>query len=455
LKDSAPLHDSNQSDDRANWLGHQVDEETARVLRQDSRYFLHQSLSTPCLNVAERMEGISIVDSAGRRFMDFHGNNVHHIGYAHPRLIAALRRQLDELTFTPRRYTNKLTVELARTMAEITGGTLTKCLFAPSGSDAVEIALKLARGVTGRYKTISFWDSFHGAGFGAASVGGQTVFRDSRLGPLLPGASHVDPPCCYHCAYGSCDPESCSTACVSAIRGVLEQEGDVAAVIACPMVPSEYIPPSWFWSKVHTACREHGALLIFDEVPYGLGKTGRMFGFEHYDVVPDILVTGKALGGAVVPIACVSTRDDLDILGDLSIGHYTHEKNPFAAAAALATLRIIREEGLVENAAALGEHGLRLAGALKDKHRLVGEVRGKGLVIGVELVTDRETRAPAVREAGMILYRALEKGLSLKTTGSILALSPPLIITRQELERAFDILDACLTEVEGEGAPGP
>ncbi len=454
MRDST-RYDSNQSDDRGAWLRHQIDGETVRLLEDDSRYFLHQSLSTPCLNVAERMEGIYIEDIAGRRYMDFHGNNVHHIGYAHPKLIAALKAQLDEITFSPRRYTNRLSVELARTMAEITGGTLTKCLFAPSGSDAVEIALKLARGVTGRHKTVSFWDSFHGAGFGASSVGGERVFRDSRLGPLLPGASHVAPPCCYHCAYGHRDPESCSRACVSAIRSVLEQEGDVAAVIACPMLPSEYIPPTWFWREVHQACRDCGALLIFDEVPYGLGKTGRMFGFEHYEVTPDILVTGKALGGAVVPIACVSAREELDVLGDLSIGHYTHEKNPFAAAAALATIRIIREERLVENAAALGEHGLRLANELKERHRLVGDVRGKGLVIGVELVTDRETRVPAVREAGKVFYKALEKGLSMKTTASILTLTPPLVITRQEMERACDIIDACLEETEKDGAARP
>ena len=454
MNGSATRYDSNLSEDRNAWTKRTISGETSRVLEEDSRYFLHQSLSTPALNAVRRLEGIFIEDLAGRRSMDFHGNNVHHIGYAHPKLIAALKAQLDDLTFSPRRYTNRASVDLARKMAELTGGTLGKCLFAPSGSDAVEIALTLTRGVTGRHKTISFWDSFHGNGFGARSVGGEAVFRDSRLGPLLPGAHLVAPPFCYRCAYGHADEDACSRACVAAIRGVLEHEGDVGALIACPLAPSEYIPPRWFWEEVQGLCRSFGALLIFDEIPYGLGKTGLMFGFQHYGVTPDILVTGKALGGGVVPIACVSAREELDVLGDLSIGHYTHEKNPFTAAAALATLSIIEEERLVEHAASLGEHGLHLAAALKERHRLVGDVRGKGLVMGIELVTNRDTRAPAVKEAGKVLYRALDKGLSLKTTGGILALSPPLIIKPEELERAFAIIDECLTEVERESDVG-
>ncbi|HET6451595.1 MAG TPA: aspartate aminotransferase family protein [Spirochaetia bacterium] len=422
------------------------------LLREDSRYFLHQAQSTPCLNAVRRLEGIYLEDAAGRRYMDFHGNNVHHIGYSHPRLIAALKTQLDELSFSPRRYTNRVAVDLARAMAELTGGALPKCLFAPSGSDAVEIALKLARGVTGRHRTVSFFGSFHGAGFGAAAVSGDAVFRDPRLGPLAPGALFVPPPYPYRSEYGSSDPDECARGCVSAIRTALGQAGDPAALIACPVRPSEYVPPAWFWKDVKEACREAGALLIFDEIPYGLGKTGRMFGFQHYGVEPDILVTGKALGGSVMPIACVSAREDLDLLGDLEIGHYTHEKNPLSAAAALATLGIIREEGLVDRAAGLGAAALQMAVELQGRHRLVGDVRGLGLVMGLELVSDPLTRAPALVETERVFQRALELGLSMKTTGSILALSPPLVITRQELERAFDVIDQCLAEVEARGS---
>lgn len=411
--------DTNLSVQRRKWAQGSLDEETRRWLAEDNRYFLHQALSTPCLNVVARCEGIYIEDLGGRRYMDFHGNNVHHIGYGHPKLREALKHQLDDLTFSPRRYANRPAVELARKLAAITPGDLDRCLFAPSGSDAVEIALRLARAYTGRYKTVSFWDAFHGAGFGASSIGGEAMFRSGPAGPLLPGASHVPPPYCFRCPFGHADrhtpgSEECCLVSAHLIRYVLETEGDVGAVIASPIRGVTAIPPRGFWQEVRRACDEHGALLIFDEIPYGLGKTGKMFSCQHYDVVPDILVTGKALGGGIVPIACVSARPELNVVGGYAIGHYTHEKNPVLAAAALATLTIIEEEGLVANAAEVGAFGLELARDLQARHRLVGEVRGKGLVIGIELVVDRQSRAPARAAAEAVLYKALERGLSFK-----------------------------------------
>ena len=211
------------------------------ILEEDARYFLHQSPSTPCLAVVKKAEGIWIEDTAGRRYMDFHGNSVHHIGYGHPRLIQAIKQQLDDMPFAPRRYTNEPAIALARKLAEITPGHLGKVLFAPSGSDAVEMAMKTARYATGRFKTVSFWNSFHGAGFGASSVGGRDMYRSHGVGPLLPGTEHVETPACYRCPYGykdidgKPDFESCHMVCADFVCNVLEREGDVAAVIAEPM----------------------------------------------------------------------------------------------------------------------------------------------------------------------------------------------------------------------------
>ena len=171
--------------------------------------------------------------------MDFHGNGVHHIGYSHPRLIGALRDQLGGLTFSPRRYTNEPAVALARTLAEIAPGDLGKCLFTPSGNDAMEVALRLARGITGRHKTIGFWGAFHGAGLAASSVGGEAMFRSGPAGPLLPGANHVPPPLCYRCPYGHDGKAGCCMMAAHMIGYVLEQETDVAAVIAAPVQRSE------------------------------------------------------------------------------------------------------------------------------------------------------------------------------------------------------------------------
>ncbi|MGQ9370754.1 (R)-1-hydroxy-2-aminoethylphosphonate ammonia-lyase [Azospirillum sp. ST 5-10] len=440
--------DTNRSGRRAAWAAEHVGPRAAGLVARDAAAFLSQSLSTPCLSAVRKAEGIWIEDADGRRFMDFHGNNVHHLGYGHPRLRRALAGQLDDLTFSPRRFTNAVAVELAETLTALAPGGLDRVLFATGGSDALEIALKLARVATGRHKTVSFWDSFHGAGFGAASVGGEAHFRSHGLGPLLAGAEHVAPFACYRCPYGHPGPAACGLACAGMVRYVLEREGDVAAVVAEPVRSVPYLPPPGFWPAVRAACDAVGALLIFDEIPNGLGKTGRLFTAEHVGVTPDLLVLGKALGGGMLPIAAVLAPARLDVAGHLSLGHYTHEKNPLTARAALTTLEIIRDEGLVENAARVGAHALERLHDLRDRHALIGDVRGLGLLIGVELVRDRASRAPADDAAERVLYAALARGLSFKTTmGSVLTLTPPLVTTIAEMDRAIDILDAALAEV--------
>lgn len=433
--------ESNTSGARAAWVARQSDPATGALLARDAEAFLHQSLSSPCLSTIARAEGIWIEDTAGRRYMDFHGNSVHHLGYGHPRVVAAIKAQLDDLSFAPRRFTNEVSVRLAETLGQIAPGDLGKVLFTTGGSDANEVALRLARAATGRFKTLSFWDAFHGAGFGAAAVGGEATFRSGIAGPLLPGAEHVAPFHCYRCPYGHPGPASCGLACARMVDYVLEREGDVAAVVAEPMRAVPVVPPQGYWRAVAEACRRHGVLLILDEIPTGLGKTGRMFAFEHDGVVPDIVTLGKALGGGILPIAAVVARRDLDVAGDYAIGHYTHEKNPVTARAALETLAVIREEGLAERAAELGEHALaRLREALAGG-AIVGDIRGRGLLFGVEIVTDRETRAPAKALAERIFYRCLDAGLSFKiSAGSVLTLSPPLVIAREDLDRALGIV---------------
>lgn len=433
--------ESNTSAARRAWAAKHPDQATRDLLARDAEAFLHQSLSSPCVSTIARAEGIWIEDTAGRRYMDFHGNSVHHIGYAHPRLVAAIKAQLDELSFSPRRFTNAVSVELAETLAALAPGDLGKVLFTTGGSDANEVALRIARAATGRFKTVSFWDAFHGAGFGAASVGGEATFRSHIAGPLLPGAEHVAPFNCYRCAYGHAGPETCGLACAKMVDFVLEREGDVAAVIAEPMRAVPTVPPPGFWKHVRAACNRHGALLIMDEIPTGLGKTGRMFAFEHDEVIPDIVTMGKALGGGILPIAAVVARTELDVCGDFAIGHYTHEKNPVTARAALTTLAIIRDEGLVERSAELGAHALtRLRETVGDLP-IVGDIRGRGLMFGVEIVADRDSRTADRAAAERIYYRCLEAGLSFKiSAGCVLTLSPPLTITRAELDRALDIV---------------
>ncbi len=426
------------------WRGKRDNAASRDLIGRDAAAFLHQSLSTPVLSTIRRAEGIWIEDHDGRRLMDFHGNSVHHIGYAHPRVIAAIKAQLDALSFAPRRYTCEPAVALAEKLGALAPWDA-KVLFTTGGSDAVEVALRLARAATGRFKTVSFWDAFHGAGFGASSVGGEHTFRSEIAGPLLPGAEHVAPFACYRCPYGHSGPDVCGIACAGMVEYALGREGDVAAVIAEPMRAVPYAPPPGFWRRVRAACDAHGALLIFDEIPTGLGKTGRFWAHAHDEVSPDIVVLGKALGGGVLPIAAVVARAGLDVAGDWAIGHYTHEKNPVTARAALETLAIIEEDGLAERAAELGAHATARLRGLIDRAAHVGDVRGRGLLIGVDVVKSRDGREADPERAEAILYRCLEAGLSLKiSAGSVLTLSPPLVISRGDLDRALDIFETAV-----------
>ena len=261
--------DINLGDARAAWQREYIDAETRALLDEDARWFLHQALSTPCLNVVERAEGIYLIDSAGRRIMDFHGNSVHQVGYGHPRVIEAVTRQLATLPFSPRRYTNRAAIDLARRLAELAPGRLNKVLFAPSGTAAIGMALKLARHATGRHKTLSMWDAFHGASLDAISVGGEAMFR-SDAGPLLPGTEHVPPLRLAARFFG--EDGRAHERLADYIDYVLEVQGDVAAVIAEPVRWTTMdMAPASFWRRVRASCDRHGTLLIFDEIPSCLG----------------------------------------------------------------------------------------------------------------------------------------------------------------------------------------
>src|SRR5215467_103781 len=211
--------DLNLSGQRQQWLHRNIDSKTRRLLAEDEKFFLRQSLSTPCLNVLKGCKGIYLEDLQGRRYMDFHGNNVHQVGFGHPRVVAAIKAQLDELPFSTRRYTNLPAIRLAKKLAELAPGNLKKVLFAPGGTTAIGMALKLARAVTGRHKTISMWDSFHGASLDAISVGGEAIFRKD-IGPLLPGCEHVPPPDPRHCPF-ACGHD-CNLRCAEYVEYVLE-----------------------------------------------------------------------------------------------------------------------------------------------------------------------------------------------------------------------------------------
>ena len=430
--------DVNLSPRRSAWAEDHLDENTEAMLAEDAKYFLHQSLSTPCLNAIRASEGIYLEDVQGRKIMDFHGNSVHQVGHGHPRVIAAIKAQLDIMPFCPRRYTNQVAIDLARRLVELAPGELSKVLFAPGGTSAIGMALKLARYATGRHKTVSMWDSFHGASLDAISIGGEALFRKD-VGPLLPGTEHIPPPTRGKCLF-NCEDEQHS-GCLEYLEYLFDMQGDVAALIAEPMRwTTVEPPPPGYWKKVREICDRYGVLLIFDEIPSALGRTGKMFVCEHFDVVPDMLVIGKGFGGGVFPMAALITTAALDIVGDRALGHYTHEKSSVGCAAALATLDCLQQDGLIENSIELGKHALARLQAMQDKLPIIHEVRGLGLHLGVELRRNGET---ASDEADTVLYHSLSQGLSYKVGGGcVLTLCPPMTITKQELDQALDIVEA-------------
>nr|WP_315257965.1 aspartate aminotransferase family protein [uncultured Flavobacterium sp.] len=435
--------DINLTSERMLWNASEKDEQTKILLEKDARYFLHQSMSTPCLDVLQSCEGPYITNVRGKSYLDFHGNNVHQIGYANPKLIENLIEQLKTLPFSPRRFTNKPAIDFAEKLASLCPSNLNRVLLTPNGSSAIGIALKLARAVTKKFKVISFWDSFHGASLDAVSVGGEAVFRE-YMGPLMPGVERIPPPIMYRGIF-----ENNENKCLEYLEYVFSKENDIGAFIAETIRNTDVqIPSKNFWKEARRLCTQYGVLLILDEIPIALGRTGKMFAFEHYDIEPDILCIGKGLGGGIIPQAAMITRDDYNVFGDISLGHYTHEKSPLGAVAGLTAIEFIENENLLNKVnldAVFMETQLQ---KLKDKHLIIGDIRGKGLLWGVELVKDRITKEKAIDEAEKVMYSCLKKGLSFKVSaGNVLQLSPALIIKRDELETALNFLDESLSEL--------
>jgi 4-aminobutyrate aminotransferase len=432
LADAASEGDVNLSPRRRQWERENLAPETRALLAEDAEHFLHQSLSTPCFNALKSASGIWLEDVEGRRIMDFHGNSVHQVGYGHPRVVAAVKEALDTLPFSPRRFTNEYAVKLAGRLAALAPGDLSKVLFAPGGTEAIGIALKLARIATGRHKTVSMWDAFHGASLDAISLGGEALFRRG-VGPLLPGAEHAPP----------CDPRACrfgcggvcNARCAEYVEYVLSKEEDVAAVVVETIRSTDVqVPPPAYYETLRRACDRHGALLILDEIPICLGRTGSMFACERYGIVPDMIVLGKGLGGAVFPMAAVVARAGLDVAADRALGHYTHEKSSIGCAAALATLDVIEGEGLLERSRRLGAKSLERLRATQSRIPAIVEVRGAGLLLAIELAD------PGIAEE--TLYRCLARGLSFKVgQGTVIVLAPPLVIEEADLDRALGIVE--------------
>lgn len=433
--------DINASPLRTEWMD-QLNQISREVIQEDERVFVRQSMSTPCLNGIVDAIGSYLIDVNGNKYLDFHGNSSHQVGYKNPYVVDAIKRQVDELPFIPRRFTSEIVIKAANALVNKTTSKDYKVLFTPSGSAAVGLALKIARKVTGRHKVISMWESFHGAGLDAISVGGEYVFKKD-MGPLMPGTLKAIPFNGYRNLLKSDSHEEVAIFCLDHIEYMIEHEGEIGAILLEPIRATDtHIPPKSYFKRLREICDRHGILLIFDEVPTALMRSGAFYVHQNFEIEPDILVLGKGLGGAVIPQAAVLTRTKYDVAEEISLGHYTHEKPALGCAAICSTIEYIDDYNLEENCRVQSEFVKTKLVQLYEQYEQIGDIRVAGLLISIELVKSRDSKEKNEELAEKILYFCLNNGLSFKLSGgNCITWHPPLIVTKNELEFAVGLLE--------------
>jgi taurine---2-oxoglutarate transaminase len=433
--------------------------EAERVLADDRAYLIHswsvQSALKP-LAVAGA-EGRYFWDYDGKRYLDFASQLVNvSIGHQHPRVVQAIKDQADVLCTIGPPMANDKRSEAARLIAELMPGDLGHTFFTNGGAEANENAIKLARWITGRHKIIARYRSYHGATGGAITLTGDP--RRWFAEPGLPGVVRMLDPYTYRCPAGHPDPcPVCSGG--PHLEEILQYEGahTVGAVIMETIVGTNgiIVPPDGYLQSIREVTERHGILLIFDEVMAGWGRTGRWFACDHWDVVPDIITTAKGINSGYVPLGAMTVREHVyqSLKDTFFAGGLTYSGHPLACAAAVASIETFKDEGIVENAAAMGDVLAAELPALGERHPSIGDVRGRGLFWGLELVRNRETREPLVPfnaggESAEPITRlskaAMEAGLYLFVHWNVVMIAPPLTITREELDDGLAILDETL-----------
>ncbi len=406
--------------------------------------------------VAARGQGMLVEDVDGNTFLDFSaGIAVVSTGHCHQDVVRAIQRQAETLIhMSGTDFYYPLLAQLAEKLVQITPGKFPKRVyFGNSGTEAMEAALKLARFHSRRHRFIAFLGAFHGRTFGSLSLTASKVVQRSGFGPLLPGVAHVPYPNPYRCPSGRRASEClCDCACADFIEKHLFKTTvppeEVAAIAVEPILGEGgyVVPPPSFLIRLRQIADRYGILLIFDEVQCGMGRTGKMWASDHFGVVPDILVTAKGLASGL-PLGVMVASASLMDWGPGAQGS-TFGGNPVACAAALETIRLL-EEKYISNAARMGDYILRRLEDWREKHPLVGDVRGKGLMIGIELVKSQESREPNPEARHKVIQRAFEQGLLLLGCGeSVVRLAPPLVVEPEQADFAVDVLDRCISEAE-------
>jgi 4-aminobutyrate aminotransferase len=404
--------------------------------------------------VVSRGKGVMVEDVDGNRYLDFMaGIAVSSTGYGHPKVVAAVKDAADRfLHICGGDFYYESMAALCERLARVAPGRAKKRVFLTnSGTEAVEAAIKLARHATRRTAIIAFRGGFHGRTTGAVTLTSSKARQHAGFGPLLPDVHHVPFAYRYRCQFCADEP-ACNRGCIDVIEKELFTRHldpkDVAAIFVEPIQGEGgyIVPPAGYLPALRELCDRHGILLVADEVQSGVGRTGKMFACEHEGVEPDILLTAKGLGSGM-PIGAMISEESITTWESGSHGS-TFGGNPVCCAAALATLDLV-EGGLMANAARMGERVLARATSLKEKHRCIGDVRGRGLMVGIEFVKDRATREPAGQLVHDLVQRAFRQGLLLLGAGkSTLRLAPPLVVDQNDVDTAMDMIDACLAELD-------
>ena len=426
-----------------------------KILALDEQY-ISPSYTRDYPFVAQRGQGALVEDPDGNTFLDFSaGIAVVSTGHCHPDVVRAIQKQAETLIhMSGTDFYYPIMAQLAEKMAAITPGNFPKRVyFGNSGTEAIEAAMKLARYHTKRHRFIAFYGCFHGRTFGALSLTSSKAVQRNGFGPLLSGVSHVPYPNPYRCPSNHHSSEClCGCECTDFIEKKLFKTAvpaeEVAAIVVEPIQGEGgyVVPPPNFLDRLRQLADRHGILLIFDEVQCGMGRTGKMWASDHTGVVPDILVTAKGIASGM-PLGVMVARAEIM---DWPKGAHasTFGGNPVSCAAALETIRLL-EEKYIANAARMGEHIFGKLADWKEKHSIVGDVRGRGLMIGIEIVKNQQSKEPYAEARNRIVNSAFQKGLLLLGCGeNTVRLMPPLIIEREHADFALDVLDRCISEVE-------
>lgn len=409
--------------------------------------------------VIEEARGVMVKDPDGFEYLDFTGNwAVANVGYSHPEVVDAVKRQVEKTSCVSLcTFSNDVSVKLAEKLVEITPGSFKKRVwFGLSGSDANDCVFKIMPKYAGKPRIVSFIGAYHGQTMGSLSLSGHQA-QARFLG--FPGVVKVPYAYCYRCPFKMEYP-TCDLYCISFIEDIIfksvcppdETAGLVVEPIQCD--GGDVVPPREYLPRLQKLCKENDMLLAVDEVKVGFGRTGSMFAVQEVGVEPDILILGKPIASGMPLSACVARAEIFEILSGSHL--FTTGGYPVSCAAGLATIEVIEGERLHENARRVGEHMMGRLQEMMEQHRLIGDVRGRGLLIGVELVKDRGSKEPAKTETAKLCYRAWELGLLTEYVGlhsNVVEITPPLILTKEQADRGLDLLERALSDVEAGKVP--